>query len=51
VKQQPSGRVLIAIQFGQRVRRATVCTSPMDIGSVMHEQLKHWDVPPLRGNV
>src|SRR5215510_5342840 len=39
------------MQFGQRVRSATISTSPMDIGAVVHEQLNHWNVPSLRRDV
>src|SRR5262249_45968125 len=51
MKQQPRCDVLIAMKFGQRVRSATICTSLTDIGTVVHEQLDHWDVPALRCDV
>ncbi len=51
MREQPRGDVLIAMQLRQRVSRATVRATPVNVGTVLHEQLSHRHIPSLGGEV
>src|SRR5581483_824921 len=48
---KPCRNLTVTLQLGQRVGRTTVGPAPVDISTLLHEQLDHFNVPALRCDV